>query len=141
MTSTRTSEPGPRPRSPWSGSRYETWHRWQRLVATRASRRRRAGTASGAASSTAPPPIPPVPPWRLRVVDEPAAPGCEVLDAVACARVGPNLDLVAAGSALRIHTVRDGALARTADAMAAAGGRLGESDDGFVQVRYGSTAC
>ena len=88
----------------------------------------------------------------------------------ACARqVGPNLDLVAVGGALRVHAVRDGALvrtcealllshaadgaehllqaaaayealARTADAMAAAGGRLSEADDGFVQVRYGSTA-
>ena len=83
---------------------------------------------------------------------------------VAHARVGPNLDLVAVGGALRVHAVRDGALvrtcealllshaadgaehllqaaaayealARTADAMAAAGGRLSEADDGFVQVR------
>ena len=70
---------------------------------------------------------------------------------------------------MRVHAVRDGALvrtcealllshaadgaehllqaaaayeslARTADAMAAAGGRLSEADDGFVQVDYGSVA-
>ena len=253
MTSTRTPEPVPRPRSPWSGSRYETWHRWQldratslaevsqvlgtlaeeltaahhagwslvepmrsgRLTATRPSRRQRTGAPPWAASS-APPPAPPAPPWRLRVVDEPPEPGCAVFDPVAAprtpvlswdghsldraggpdlparvraevvarlrssglrpgewgvahARVGPNLDLVAVGGALRVHAVRDGALvrtcealllshaadraghllqaaaayralARTADAMAAAGGRLSEADDGFVQVRYGSTA-
>ena len=252
MTSTRTPEPAPRPRSPWSGSRHETWHRWQldrvtslaevsqvlamlaeeltaahhagwslaepmrsgRLVATRPSRRQRAGAAPRAASTTPPPP--PAPPWRLRIVDEPAAPGCAVFDplsapttallswdghtldrvggpdlparvraevvaqlrptglrpgewGVARARVGPNLDLVAVGGALRVHAVRDGALvrtcealllshaadraehllqaaaayealARTAEAMAAAGGRLSEADDGFVQVRYGSAA-
>ncbi len=256
MTSTRPPEPVPRPRSPWSGSRYETWHRWQldrvtslaeasqvigtlaeeltaahhagwtlvepmrsgRLAATRPSRRQRAGAALSAASTTPPParPARPAPPWRLRIVDEPAAPGCAVFDpdcapttpvmswdghtldrvggpdlpagvraevvaqlrpnnlrqggwGVAHARVGPNLDLVAVGGALRVHAVRDGALvrtcealllshaadgaehllqtaaayeslARTADAMAAAGGRLSEADDGFVQVRYGSTA-
>jgi hypothetical protein len=81
------------------------------------------------------------------------------------ARVGPNVDVVAHGSALRLHTVRDGALVRTqealvfrhaadgastlpqaagayerlateADAMAEAGGRLVSSDDGLLQVDY-----
>ena len=200
MTSTRTPEPAPRPRSPWSGSRHETWHRWQldrvtslaevsqvlamlaeeltaahhagwslaepmrsgRLVATRPSRRQRAGAAPRAASTTPPPP--PAPPWRLRIVDEPAAPGCEVFDplsapttallswdghpstgsvaptsrrgcarrwspssgraglrqgrwGVAHAQVGPNLDLVAVGGALRVHAVRDGALVRTCETL------------------------
>lgn len=85
---------------------------------------------------------------------------------VAPARVGPNVDLVAEGSALRIHAVDDGALVRlvevltfqhaadqaptlpdaaaayerlaqAADAMAAAGGRLVGVDDGMLDVRYG----
>lgn len=82
---------------------------------------------------------------------------------VAAARVGPNVDLVADGSALRLHAVQDGILvrtrevltfqhaadgartlleaaaayeelARTADALAAAGGRLTHADDGFLHV-------
>jgi hypothetical protein len=85
---------------------------------------------------------------------------------VAPARVGPAADLVADGSALRVHAVEDGVLVRTlepltflhaadraatlpsaaaayrrvasaAQAMAAAGGWLSCVDDGFVQVRYG----
>ena len=36
---------------------------------------------------------------------------------VAPARVGPNVDLVAHGSALRLHAVRDGALVRTCEAL------------------------
>jgi hypothetical protein len=85
---------------------------------------------------------------------------------VAPARVGPAADLVADGSALRVHAVEDGALVRTlepltflhaadraetlpsaaaayrrvacaAQAMKAAGGWLSCVDDGFVQVRYG----
>lgn len=85
--------------------------------------------------------------------------------AVSPARVGPTADLVADGSALRIHAVQDGALVRTAealtfqhgadrastllaaaaayerlagatDAMRAAGGVLGQVDDGLVHVRY-----
>ena len=84
---------------------------------------------------------------------------------VAAARVGPNVDLVGDGSALRLHAVQDGVLvrthevltfqhaadgartllqaaaayerlARTADAMAAAGGRLVGADDGFLHVAY-----
>ena len=84
---------------------------------------------------------------------------------VAPARVGPGLDLVADGSGLRLHAVRDGALVRTheiltfqhatdgavtllqaaaayerlaraADAMASAGGRLVGADDGFLHVGY-----
>ncbi len=86
--------------------------------------------------------------------------------AVVPARVGPGHDLVAEGSALRVHGVVDGALVRTVEAltfrhaadhaatladaaaayerlaaaaaaMAAAGGRLTESDDGLLHVRYG----
>ncbi len=85
--------------------------------------------------------------------------------ALAPARVGPVLDVVAAGSALRVHEVRSGALVRTletltflhcadraatllqaaaayerlaraADAMAAAGGRLLGTEDGFLHVGY-----
>jgi hypothetical protein len=88
---------------------------------------------------------------------------------LAWARVGPNLDLVADGSALRSHAIRDGALVRTvealtfqhaadgvatllqaaaayerlgraADAMAALGGRLVDVDDGILQVSYGRWA-
>jgi len=84
---------------------------------------------------------------------------------LAAARVGPNFDLVAHGSALRLHTVHDGALVRTqetlafqhaadeagtllqaaaayerlaraADAMATAGGRLIGADDGLLHVGY-----
>jgi len=84
---------------------------------------------------------------------------------LAAARVAPNFDLVAHGSALRLHTVHDGALVRThetltfqhaadgagnllqaaaayerlaraADAMAAAGGRLIGADDGLLHVAY-----
>ena len=86
---------------------------------------------------------------------------------VAPARVGPNVDLVAHGSALRLHAVRDGALVRTCEAltfqhaadgavdllqaaaayehlartagqMAAAGGVLASADDGLLQVAYGA---
>ena len=86
---------------------------------------------------------------------------------VAPARVGPNVDLVAHGSALRLHAVRDGALvrscealtfqhaadgavdllhaaasyeqlARTAGQMTAAGGLLVSADDGLLQVAYGA---
>ena len=84
---------------------------------------------------------------------------------LAPARVGPSCDLVACGSALRLHAVTDGALVRVsetltfqhaadgartlgaaaaayerlagaADRMAAAGGRLAAADDGFLHVRY-----
>jgi hypothetical protein len=84
---------------------------------------------------------------------------------VAPARVGPNLDLVAVGSALRVHAIQDGALVRTAEvltfqhaadgaatlvdaaaayerlareaeAMTTAGGRLAGVDNGMVEVRY-----
>jgi len=85
----------------------------------------------------------------------------------ATARVGrPHFDLVAQGSALRLHAVEDGALVRTSDvltfqhaadgaaslpqavaayrelattidAMVAAGGRLATADDGFLHVDYG----
>ena len=86
--------------------------------------------------------------------------------AVVPARVGPVHDLVAEGSALRVHGVIGGALVRTVEAltfrhaadraatladaaaayerlagaaavMAAAGGRLTDSDDGLLYVRYG----
>ena len=86
---------------------------------------------------------------------------------LAAARVGPNFDLVADGSALRLHAVQDDALVRTqealtfqhaadgaatllqaataydrlawtADAMAAAGGRLVGADDGLVHIDYRS---
>lgn len=88
---------------------------------------------------------------------------------LAWARVGPNLDLVADGSAMRAHQVCDGVLVRTvealtfqhaadgagtllqaseayerlaraADAMTAAGGRLIGVDDGIVQVGYSRSA-
>lgn len=81
------------------------------------------------------------------------------------ARVGPGLDLVADGTALRVHALSDGVLVRTAeplafrygaddartlpaaaaayerlavaaDAMSAAGGRLVAVDDGFMLVGY-----
>ncbi|WP_448640161.1 hypothetical protein [Geodermatophilus sp. URMC 63] len=87
---------------------------------------------------------------------------------VAPARVGPGVDLVADGSALYVHAVEDGALVRTvegltfrhaadraatlpdaaaayerlaraAEAMAAAGGRLTAVDDGLLHVGYGPT--
>ncbi len=181
------------------------------LLATRPSRRQR-----GRGVAVVPPGAgvaPPLPGWRVRLVDEPPAPGDEVLDLAAAprtpvlawagggprrvagpavespvlaelgrqvsaaeggrrrwalvpARVGPGRDLVAEGSALRVHAVHDGALVRTlealtfrhaadgattladaaaayerlacaAEAMAAAGGRLTDSDDGLLQVRYG----
>jgi hypothetical protein len=242
-----------RPRSPWTGSQYESRHRWQldlvsdladvaknlrelaaeltaahiagwRLVepmssghvlAARASRRQRAKQTTG--------PLPhdgneslPSQRWRLRLIDEAPAPGQEVLDTatahrtpvlawtgrsleqvsgpaiaadvlantlrqviptglgepvwgLAAARVGPNFDLVADGSALRLHTVDDGALVRTqetlmfqhaadgactllqaagayerlaraADAMAAVGGRLIGADDGLLHVAYDRSA-
>ena len=243
-----------RPPSPWTGSRYETRHRWQldgvrsldeaitlllsvadeldaahaagwwliepvrggHLLAERASRRRRNGpppagapTGSSDALSTEPPPLPP---WRARVVEEPPQPGDPVLTldrahatpvaavvggqlrqvagpplnerthedlarqdvtgltgrrwGVALARVGPTADLVADGSALRVHAVKDGVLVRTlepltfqhgadraaslpsaaaayrrlasvAEAMQGAGGRLSCVDDGFLHVTYG----
>lgn len=85
--------------------------------------------------------------------------------AVAPARVGPQLDLVADGAALRLHAVRGGRLVRTIEAvtfqhaadratslpeaaaayrrtadvlaaMAAAGGRLLDADDGLVRVAW-----
>jgi len=84
---------------------------------------------------------------------------------IARTRVGGNVDLLADGSALRLHAVEGGALvrtvdaltfhraadgaaslpeaagayerlARTAEAAAAAGGRLVGADDGFLDVRY-----
>ncbi|MDQ3579126.1 MAG: hypothetical protein M3381_06600 [Actinomycetota bacterium] len=84
---------------------------------------------------------------------------------LAPARVGPNFDLVADGSALRLHAVPAGALVRTqetllfqhaadgavdllqaavayrrvaavADAMATAGGLLISADDGLLQVGF-----
>lgn len=249
-----TTHPGstPRPRSPWTGSRHQTQHRWQldgatslsdvttslmqlaaeltaahragwwlaepmrggHLIAARASRRQRGrqDPPRDLPGHVAPPRTPP---WRLRVVDEPATPGFEVYDAtsapntpvleqtghelrqvsgpplepdvldevarqaaptgptapshrlwgVAPARVGPNVDLVAHGSALRLHAVRDGALVRTCEAltfqhaaddaadllqaaaayqllaqeastMAAAGGHLVSCDDGLLLVTY-----
>ena len=86
--------------------------------------------------------------------------------AVVPARVGPAHDLVADGSALRVHAVEDGRLVRTLEAlsfvhaadrattllaaaaayrrladatalMAARGGRLDGVDDGLVHVAYG----
>ena len=85
---------------------------------------------------------------------------------VAPARVGRTADLVADGSALRVHAMEDGAVVRTlevltfqhgadravtlpsaaaayrrlaaaAEAMVAAGGRLSCVDDGFLHVTYG----
>jgi hypothetical protein len=84
---------------------------------------------------------------------------------VALARVGPTADLVADGSALRVHAVEDGVLVRTvesltflhgadraatlpsaaaayrrlasaAEAMLGVGGRLADVDDGFLHVAY-----
>ena len=89
--------------------------------------------------------------------------------ALAKARVGPAHDLVAEGSALRIHTVDNGQLVRTAEAfsflhaadrastllaaaaayrrladavdmMVAQGGRLSAVDDGLLHVAYGRPA-
>jgi hypothetical protein len=85
---------------------------------------------------------------------------------LAPARVGPSVDLVADGSALRVHALHDGALVRTqealafqhaadgaatllaaaaayerlaraADAMVTAGGRLLSVDDGRLFISYG----
>lgn len=85
---------------------------------------------------------------------------------VAAARVGPAHDLLAEGSALRLHAVDSGRLVRTAEAlsfmhaadgastllsdaaayrrladavdlMTARGGRLTAVDDGLLQVAYG----
>jgi hypothetical protein len=186
------------------------------LVAARASRRRR----DQAAACRFPPrdtsTSMPTRRWRLRVVDEPAAPGLETFDpaaavdtpvlawtgrsldqvrgpqvnaevmagldeqvtstglprrlwGIAPARFGPNVDLVADGSALRLHAVQDGVLvrtcealtfqhaadgaetllqtasayqrlARTAEEMAAAGALLVSADNGFLHVAYRSTA-
>ncbi len=84
---------------------------------------------------------------------------------LAAARVGTSFDLVADGSALRLHAVQGGALVRArealtfqhcadgagtllhaaasyeglaklADALTAAGGRLVSADDGFLHVDY-----
>ena len=94
-----------------------------------------------------------------------AAPGGRCW-AVAAARVGPSHDLVADGSALRVHAVQDGRLVRTLEALsflhaadraptlpaaaaayrrladatdraAALGGRLDGVDDGLLHVAYG----
>ncbi|MGX5654904.1 hypothetical protein ACWKWC_09055 [Geodermatophilus nigrescens] len=181
------------------------------LLATRPSRRARA--RDGVAVPPGDGQAPPLPGWRVRVVDEPPAPGDDVLDldavprtpvvawdrsgprqvsgpglaaglldelgrqvtaadagehrwAVVPARVGPGRDLVADAAALRVHAVEDGALVRTTEAltfrhaadraatlvdaaaayerlarvaaaMVAAGGRLADSDDGLLTVRYG----
>ena len=186
------------------------------LVAARASRRRRGQAALGGLPAPNTGTALPARGWRLRVVDEPAAPGLETYDpaaavdtpvlawtgrsldqvsgpdvtaelmaglvqqvtstglphrlwGIAPARFGPNVDLVADGSALRLHAVQDGVLvrtcealtfqhaadgaetllqaasayqrlARTAEEMAAAGGLLVNSDDGFLYVAYRSTA-
>lgn len=185
------------------------------LVSARASRRQRGLRALGSSSRIASPRLP-TRRWRLRVVDEPPAPGLEVFDSaapirtpvlawtgswvdqvggpdipadvlagvirqvtptglphrlwgLASARVGANFDIVAHGSALRLHAVRDGVLvrtsealtfqhaadgaetllqaaaayerlARTADEMAAAGGWLVSADDGLLDVYYDPTA-
>ncbi|MGA9310676.1 MAG: hypothetical protein WBV74_09935, partial [Pseudonocardiaceae bacterium] len=90
------------------------------------------------------------------------------LGGLAPARVGPGVDLVADGSALRVHALHDGALVRTqetlafqhaaegaaalpaaaaayqrlaraADAMVTAGGRLLSVDDGRLFISYGRT--
>ncbi|NAZ74288.1 hypothetical protein GTQ99_02450 [Kineococcus sp. T13] len=239
----------PRPPSPWTGSAYQTRHRWQldsaigltqavtllrelaakltaahtagwwlvepmrsgHLVAARASRRQRARQAPEDLSTPAAA-SPPTPARRLRLIHDPplvdeavfdiaAAPGTAVLLCtarsleqvsgpavpadvlaeiapqvrpadvaaarwgVSTARVGIGLDLVAEGSALRLHAVVHGALVRTrevlpfqhaadgaasllqaaaayqeladeAEAMAIAGGRLSSCDDGFLHVDY-----
>jgi len=187
------------------------------LIAARASRRQRGRPDALAAGHNPADDGEPgrVPPWRLRLVDEPQPPGCEVFDATSApatpvlaqtghslhqvsgpilkpgvlpevirqvrptglspglwgvcpARVGPNVDLVAHGSALRLHALRDGALVRTCEAltfqhaadgavdllqaaasyeqlartagqMAAAGGLLVSADDGLLQVAYGAS--
>ena len=185
------------------------------LVAARASRRQRDRWAPGSAPRTGYSSLS-TPCWRLRVVDEPPAPGLEVfvtasatrtpllawtgrsldqvggpdipadvlagvvrqvtpaglphrLWGVAPARVGPNVDVVAQGSALRLHAVQDGVLvrtcealtfqhaadgagtllkaaaayerlARTAEEMAAVGGLLVSADDGLLHVSYTPTA-
>jgi hypothetical protein len=248
LSVTTPADSSPRPRSPWTGSRYETRHRWQldqvttlaeateqlrqivaeltaadaagwwlvepmasgHLLAARASRRERA-TSAPVASSPRTTLRPRVHGRRLRLVNERPVADDEVFDAatatrtpvvswagslrhvsgpevagdivaeaarqltpaelaprlwgLATARVGPGFDLVADGSALRLHTVRNGVLLRThevltfqhaadgaaillqaaaayervagaADAMAAEGGRLVSSDAGLLEVRY-----
>lgn len=107
-------------------------------------------------------------PEVLAAVERQVVPtGLPVADwGVAPARVGPSHDLVADGSALRLHAVCDGVLVRTsetltfqhaadrsaslaqaaaaylrlagaAERMAAGGGRLAGTEDGFLHVRYG----
>jgi len=232
-----------RPASPWTGSTFETRHRWQlehltalaevisalrelaaelaaahaagwwlvapmrggHLLAARPSRRQRARVGRPAPAVTA---APCPSGWRLRVLAEPAASGEDVLDcdvlvgtpvlhlaagaarcvggpevppdvleevarqtdglsgrwALTSARVGPARDVVADGSALRLHAVVQGTLVRTREALsfqhaadgastleqaavayarladatetlAVAGGHLEAVDDGFVHVR------
>lgn len=186
------------------------------VVSARASRRQRGRRALGSPPLTASPFLP-ARRRRLRVVDEPPAPGLEVFDSAAAirtpvlawtgssvdqvggpdipadvlagvvrqmtptglphrlwglarARVGPNVDVVAHGSALRLHVVRDGVLVRTCEAltfqhaadgaetllqaaaayerlaraaeeMAAAGGRLVSADDGLLDISYDPMAA
>jgi len=121
--------------------------------------------------------------WTGRSLEQVCGPGvpAEVLDETArqvaptglarrrwclvAARVGPAFDLVADGSALRLHAVHEGALVRTQEVltcqhaadgagtlleagtayerlaratvtMAASGGRLVSADDGFLHVYY-----
>ncbi|MGW6131704.1 hypothetical protein ACWFNE_16910 [Cellulomonas sp. NPDC055163] len=176
------------------------------LLAVRPSRRQRARSTPPTTPGRVE--APPLPGWRLRLVDEPAAPGEDVLDcdavpgtpvlrlgatpaeqlsgpglprdvlaevsrqtvgldgrwALVTARVGSARDLVAHGSALRLHAVSGGALVRTrevltfqhaadgaatllqaaaayerladtAQELVGAGGRLDGADGGFVHVR------
>jgi hypothetical protein len=146
------------------------------LRAARASRRKRAH-AGPVTAPMAEPTAAVALRWRQRVVDELPLPGDEVrhqllpigpgrrLWGVAPARVGPSVDLVADGSALRVHALHEGALVRTAeslafqhaadgaetllaaaaayqrlaraaDAMVAVGGRLTCVDDGRLDIAY-----
>jgi hypothetical protein len=180
MNSTADHDHASRPPSPWSGSQYETQHRWQLddvRSLTDAAEHLTSLAAELTAAHTAG--------WWLR---EPlrnghllAAVPSSLLDelrrqlrpaelgrrrwGIAPARVGPSLDLVAEGSALRIHAVHDGALVRTvetltfqhaadgattllaaaaayerlaraAEAMDVAGGHLLSVDDGRLYISY-----
>lgn len=179
------------------------------LLAARASRRQRVNGLPARAAVSPPALVP----WRLRLVDEPAVAGQQVLDLEGAHRTpvlawtdddlaqtrgpalpddvladvrrqvnpdvlgqrpwglastpgGPGFDLIADGSALRLHAVEDGALVRTeaalvfqhaadgaatlvqaaaayerlarqVEAVAATSGRLIGVDDGLLHVAYG----
>lgn len=167
--------------SPRIGSAFPPVHRWRLRVVDEPPLRGQEVLDTATADRT------PVLFWTGRSLDRVSGPGvpadvvAEVvrqltptvlahrLWGLAAARVGPNFDLVAHGSALRLHAVQGGALVRTqealtfqhaadgavtllqaaaayeqlacaADAMAAAGGLLVGADDGLLHIAYDRSA-